>query len=257
MVWNMMGLVKWTLKPDCLHDANTSGGSQCRFSSTNSAMCVIIGRDRERQSDARSARSVIRELVVRAMLRGCCFARSVGLIVVMRRRILTILTVTCVAGAAISAAMRVRSLFVFDELTWTGPTERWLLSSAHAQLAFTISGGADWTGEPRFGRSVGSPKPDSLTGARDAGWSQLRTHVERGGFVLWAGSDGNRFVKSVVVPWWSVTSLMLLLPGYRLGRTVLRVRAPGRCARCGYDLRATPDRCPECGAVSQGRPAAA
>lgn len=175
----------------------------------------------------------------------------------MRRRIRAILTVMCVAGAAISVAMWVRGHYAFEELTWTGSSARWLLSSAHGQLAFSISGGADWTGEMGFGRSVGSPKPGSLTSARDAGWSRLRTHVERGGFVVWTGIVGSRFVKSVVVPWWSITALMLVLPGYRVVRTARRVRAPGRCAQCGYDLRATPDRCPECGAVSQGRPAAA
>jgi hypothetical protein len=52
------------------------------------------------------------------------------------------------------------------------------------------------------------------------------------------------------VPLWTVVSLSALLPLATLWRSARRRRANrATCRACGYDLRATPDRCPECGTV--------
>jgi hypothetical protein len=50
------------------------------------------------------------------------------------------------------------------------------------------------------------------------------------------------------IPYWLLTALLLPLPSLCLVRFLrLRVKGVGCCRACGYDLRATPGRCPECG----------
>jgi hypothetical protein len=61
-------------------------------------------------------------------------------------------------------------------------------------------------------------------------------------------------VRAVGVPLWLVTLVSTLVPLPAIRSTIRRRRASrrrqsGLCERCGYDLRASPGRCPECGKV--------
>ena len=84
-----------------------------------------------------------------------------------------------------------------------------------------------------------------------ATWTS-RKWWERCGF-LW----GPNYDLMFVTPFWSVAVPTALLPAVRLARwrrraVARRRQRAGRCRQCGYDLRATPDRCPECGHVPVG-----
>jgi len=56
---------------------------------------------------------------------------------------------------------------------------------------------------------------------------------------------------AVGVSFWSLVALFLALPAMGLILTCRKRarRNAGHCAFCGYDLRATPERCPECGTI--------
>jgi hypothetical protein len=55
--------------------------------------------------------------------------------------------------------------------------------------------------------------------------------------------------RRLALPAWLITPLLLILPASRVVTAcrLLSRRRDGFCPTCGYDLRATPDRCPECG----------
>ena len=89
----------------------------------------------------------------------------------------------------------------------------------------------------------------SYRGQLGSGYSQQRANGVTTGHV-------------VAVPLWFIVVLALLLPAIWLAQQIHRFqrglerKSKGQCSSCGYDLRATPDQCPECGAsVGTGRAA--
>jgi hypothetical protein len=80
--------------------------------------------------------------------------------------------------------------------------------------------------------------------------------------VTLTGQTAGDVITSVRVRWWVVVivNALPLLFAFVLVRRMWRGNrfAGGQCPICGYDLRASPDRCPECGTARDlGRTAAA
>lgn len=88
-------------------------------------------------------------------------------------------------------------------------------------------------------------------------WSAAGARVAKQVFVLFTDGgrpNGNGLTQLVfAVPYWLLAIAASVLPiwfWFRVRRQIVMRRraAAGQCVGCGYDVRATPERCPECGA---------
>lgn len=132
-----------------------------------------------------------------------------------------------------------------------GPGDRVTCTSEFGQIVFEVEG--------------------RQRGQVELGWSYFqkslprRFHSHQGdafGFAAWRGTVRHYVLLppsalwGVAVPHWFVFLLTAALPatwGVRWSaQRVARARVrQGLCARCGYDLRGSSGRCPECGLESQ------
>lgn len=168
----------------------------------------------------------------------------------MKRWISNLGAATALLMCIAVAAIWICSLLRFDDLCWTTPTSCINVVSVHGKLHVQVaratapvwSHGQQW--DTAFSRSVGyNPGPYR--------WQVL-------GFAK--GFRANRLGRAstaedvYVVPYWfmlvgAAVLLALCLKQVHRRRIVRWRAAHGLCLHCGYDLRASSGRCPECGSV--------
>jgi hypothetical protein len=178
----------------------------------------------------------------------------------MKRHVLNLLTalslLLCVAACVLWVrSYRVHSVIVWTEHTRAGSVWR-RVHSTHGGLSYEWLQFVDKPAKPP-GPKVEHTGPDYEESPADVSryafgnWT-LRRYLL--GFALHRYPGGNSYGSfdtyhwEVIVPYWLVVAVTAV-PAVRLtGRLRRRRRArAGHCPSCDYDLRATPDRCPECG----------
>ena len=181
----------------------------------------------------------------------------------MTRRLLNFVTALSLLLCVAVVALWVRGYVVEDSLVWQRAGSRHVFRSApsHVILASNVS---NWSGSPLGWRyETGPADPYAVAAARSAGSAlnigpgDTRVEWAHYGFAHWEWrSPRGNSIGVLVVPVWSALAAAALLPVARAATKVHRSRkrrrtlSLGRGPACGYDLRATPGRCPECGTVA-------
>ena len=195
----------------------------------------------------------------------------------MLRRLFTLLSAASLVLCAAACALWVRSYWRADTLILDSRRSGNDGIRTRSVVCFSGAGGFYLAG---FDISAVALISDHARQSPDKPWGLLwesrpdpkRTGIENPSFdrlglswlAQWRRPQGDRWYRRVVsevfvgIPHWLAVLVTLILPGGGLARRTRRRRrrraTAGLCVACGYDLRATPGRCPECGEVpSVGR----
>jgi hypothetical protein len=164
------------------------------------------------------------------------------------RRTLRILRVTLTLLSLclfiVSVVFWIRSLRAPDTIALTALPIRWSLSTDSGTLFLTCD--RSWL-DPAEVKRVNNP----FTYQRSMlGFGIKQTQPIHSRPVPYPGIiTYGTVTKTFHAPLWSCFLLFAILPAIEMPRLLRRLRRHnlGLCPHCGYDLRASPDKCPECG----------
>ena len=162
----------------------------------------------------------------------------------MRRRAVRLLVVTSLMMAAISTAAAIRSVFVADDWTYLDAARaafyQFRLVRGRVLLTRTSTEYYGDIGDPGWSHTSTRPVRPAIEDVA----ARFSFAVSFLGFSL-LSERSTGFGVMFVPLWWPVA--VGLWPVALLARR--RRPGAGHCPACGYDLRATLGRCPECGVV--------
>ena len=152
-----------------------------------------------------------------------------------------------------AVAMWVRSYFVNDNIEFV--RDELAISTSRGELSITEHSGIRFLPIQQGLRYWQSPPDDILNGVASPGRFGFGIGFEKGPPTTEVdGPLSNLPViqePHVYLPLWFMSAVFAVLPVY-VGRSInrrIQRKSTGHCISCGYDLRATPDRCPECGTI--------
>jgi hypothetical protein len=169
----------------------------------------------------------------------------------MARRMFTVLSTLSLLLCAVTAVLWVRSYWFADELDVQLDRANVHFSSFLGRTRLSAS---FYDRSPKANGVAWSPADRETVGV----WAKPRSlHVRIGG-EQYLGLVWVRPLLRVEALHVIIIAVMVVLPAARLARWQSARRqhsAELLCRRCGYDLRATPGRCPECGTAAEGKAA--